>query len=146
LYREAKSSLFLSKNKYEITKNNTKIKNQNILYLTDNTKFHKFDLNIEIINATSKVTKNIKTNVFNGKSSRIFNNFSLLYFLAKNQTTKIDKIMIKTSFHIQIAVHTHHSNPSQKVTNVCKKNCNNNTHKKIFVINAKLFFIQLIIY
>ena len=119
-----------------------KIKYQNILYLIDNKKFGIDELNNEIINATKIVKQKTIKNRFSGKSSHIFFIFSFSTFFAKNHITNIVNAIIKNSFHIQINVQNVQSRPILNVTNVCKKNCNNNTQRNTLVITTRFFLIR----
>jgi hypothetical protein len=120
-------------------------KNQNILYLTDITKFKKVELNKDTIKITNIVVKNTNKNLFRGKSIHICFILSNSIFSQRYQTTKKVNININISFHIQITLRNVPSNHNAKVTNVCKKNCNKSNHKNHFMINSKLSFIRLYI-
>ena len=113
-----------------------------MLYLADNTKFEIDELNSDITNAIRSVRQNTITNRFSGNSFHIFFNFSFSIFLANIRTTKIVKATIKNSFHIQINFQKVQSRPSLNVTNVCKKNCSNNTPRNTLVITTRFFLIR----
>jgi hypothetical protein len=118
------------------------MKYPNILYLIESTKFEIDELNNDITKATKIVRQNTITNRLSGKSSHIFFIFSFSTLFAKNRITNIVKATIKNSFHIQIKVQSVPSRPSLNVTNVCKKNCNNNTPKNTLVITTRFFLIR----
>ena len=118
------------------------IKYPNILYLIDSTKFEIDELNNEITNVTRIVRQNTITNRLSGKSSRIFLIFSFSIFLDIIYNTNIVKATIKNSFHIQTNFQNVQSRPSLNVTNVCKKNCSNNTQRNTLVITTRFFLIR----
>lgn len=118
------------------------IKYPNILYLIESTKFEIDELNSEITNATKIVRQNTITNRLSGKSSHIFFIFSFSTLFAKNRITNIVRATIKNSFHIQINFQNVQSRPSLNVTNVCKKNCSNNTQRNTLIITTRFFLIR----
>ena len=116
-----------------------------MLYLIDITKLNILELKNDITKIIKLVNKKIKTNFFKGKLSQSFLISDLSNFLQIYQVTNIVKNNISISFHIQTTLRKDPSHHKANVTNVCKKNCNNNNHKNHFIISSKLFFIRLYI-